>query len=181
MFDKLVDLLVSSLRLFQFFTVVPAYGGGVILRLGLFHRMAGPGFHWLWPFRIEEALTTNVVPETMIVGPQSLTTIDEVSVVIATVVTFGVDDPKRFLLEIEGASQVIEDATYGIVAHLIMEHTWPELIAMDMANELTKAVRRQAKRYGVDIVQVQIADFTRSKSLRLVQQHANHFPGVTKV
>lgn len=179
MFDKLVDLLVSSLRLFQCFTVIPAYGGGVILRLGVFHRMAGPGFHWLWPFRIEDALSTNVVPETMIVGPQSLTTKDGVPLVISTIVTFSVDDVKKYLLEIEGASHVIEDAAYGIVAQLIMEHTWHELISMNMPNELSKDTRRQAKRYGVYVLQVQIADFTRSRSIRLISAHANQYYGVT--
>ena len=143
--------------------------------------MADPGFHWLWPFKIEEALSTNVVPETMIVGPQSLTTKDEVGVVISTVVTFSIFDVKIYLLEIEGASQVIEDSTYGIVAHAVMDSTWPGLISMDLAGELSKSVRRYAKRYGVDIKQVQIADFTRSKSLRLIQSHANKFPSVTTV
>jgi regulator of protease activity HflC (stomatin/prohibitin superfamily) len=181
MFDKLVDLFISSLRLFQFFTVVPAYGGGVILRLGRYHRPAAAGFHWMWPFRVEECLSTNVVPETMLVGPQSLTTRDGVSLVISTVVTFAIDDVKVFLLEIEGAGQVIEDATYGIVAHMIMERTWAELAEIDLANELGKTVRRAAKRYGVQIVQVQIADFTRSRSLRLVLGYANKFPVVNAV
>lgn len=178
MFDKLVDLLVSFGRMFMFWTVLPAYCSGVILRFGVFHRLAGPGFHWKWPFEIETVLSTNVVPETMMVGPQSLTTKDEVPLVISTVVTFSVSDAKVFLLDIEGANQVIEDATYGIVAHMILEHTWAELLNMDIANELTKTVRRQAKRYGVDIKQVQLADFTRSRSIRLVQGHASHFAPV---
>ena len=135
----------------------------------------------MWPFRVEECLSTNVVPETMLVDPQSLTTKDGVSLVISTVVTFAIDDVKVFLLEIEGAGQVIEDATYGIVAHMIMERTWAELAEIDLANELSKTVRRAAKRYGVQIVQVQIADFTRSRSLRLVLGHANKFPVVNAV
>jgi regulator of protease activity HflC (stomatin/prohibitin superfamily) len=169
MLDRLVDLIVASLRLFLFFTVVPTYSRGVVLRFGRFNRIADPGFHWMWPFNIEELIATNVVPETMNVGPQSLTTKDGVSVVIGTVVTFGIEDVKRFLLEIEGANQVVEDSTYGAVSKLVMEKTWAQLGEIDLPNELTKAVRRQAKRYGVDVVQVQISDFTRSRSFRLMQ------------
>lgn len=171
MFDKLVELLISSLRLFLFFTVVPSYAGGVILRFGKFHRLAEPGFRWLWPFRVEEVLLTNVVPETMNVGPQSLTTSNDIPLVIATVVTFGVSDPKTFLLEVEGANQVVEDSTYGVVSELVLGHTWEELLNMDLATQLTKLVRKQAKRYGVDVRSVAIADFTRSRSLRLMQPH----------
>lgn len=175
MFDKLVDLLVQFIHLFFIATVVQQYAGGVILRFGKFHRIVEPGFHWMWPFRIEEALTINVVPETMPVGPQSLTTKDGVSVIISTVTTFRIVDVKTFLLEIEGAGQVIEDAVYGIVAAFVMERTWAELQAIELANELSKIVRRKAKVYGVEIITVQIADWTRSRSLRLMQQVHGHF------
>lgn len=182
MFDRLVDFIIQFLDLFRFFTVVPCYAGGVMLRLGKFNRMLLPGFHWKWPFRIEEALSTNVVPETMPVGPQSLTTKDGTSVVISTVVTFSIVDVKTFLLGIEGAGQVIEDATYGIVAQFVMSHGWEELReGLDMANELTKAVRRHAKKYGVDVLTVQIADFTRSRSYRLMQPMHGHFSPVHHV
>jgi regulator of protease activity HflC (stomatin/prohibitin superfamily) len=169
MFDKLVDLLVSSLRMFMFWTVVDSYAGGVILRFGKFNRLADPGFHWLWPFNIETVLRTNVVPETMTVGPQSLTTADDISIVIGVVVTFGISDVKTFLLEIEGANQVVMDSTFGVVSQLVMRHTWGELQSMDKPKELTKAVRAQAKRYGVEVVKVAVSDFTRSRSLRLMQ------------
>lgn len=175
MFDRLVDFLIQFLDLFRFFVVIPSYGDGVVLRFGKFHRLTHPGFHFIWPFKIEEVLSTNVVTETMPVGPQSLTTKDGVSIVISTVVTFRKTDVKTFLLEIEGAGQVIEDATYGIVAQFVMGHSWDELReGMDMANELTKAVRRQAKKYGVDIITVQISDFTRSRSYRLMQPMHGH-------
>jgi regulator of protease activity HflC (stomatin/prohibitin superfamily) len=166
--DRLVDLLIQAIRLFQFFTVVMDYERGVILRLGRFHRLANPGFHWMWPFNAESLIYTNVVPETMNVGPQSLTTKDGVSVVVGGVVTFAVEDAHKFLLEIEGGNQVIEDATYGIVSRFVMDKTWDELRACDIAGELSKAVRRQAKRYGVNVQTYQISDFTRSRSFRLM-------------
>ena len=173
MLDKLVDLLAQFIHLFFIARVVPQYAGGVILRFGKFHRMAGPGFRWLWPFRIEDLLSTNVVLETMSVGPQSLTTKDGVSVVISTVTTFQVSDVKAFLLGIY-AVQVIEDAVYGIVAAFVMSHSWAELQETDIPGELTKIVRHKAKVYGVEIITVQIADWTRSRSYRLMQHGAVH-------
>lgn len=108
------------------------------------------------------------------VGPQSLTTVDGHSVVITTVVTFNIEDIKTFLLDIEGAHQVIEDSTYGIVASFVMKHTWQQLLDVDISKELTKDVRRSAKKYGVAIDNVQVADFTRSRSIRLLQQLLHH-------
>lgn len=174
MFDKLVDLLVQCIQLFFFWSIVPQYASGVILRFGVFHRLAPPGRRWIWPFMIEELLSHNTIPDTIKVGPQSLTTKDGVSVIISTVTTFQVEDAKTFLLTIEGSTQVLEDSVYGIVAAFVMERTWEELQALNMPNEMGKAVRRKAKAYGVDIISVQIADWTRSRSLRLMLQASGH-------
>ena len=174
MFDRLIDLVVQFLHLFQFWFVTSDWQKSLVLRLGRLHRHAGPGFHWKWPLHIEVVLSASVVLETITVGPQSLTTKDDQSIVMSTVVTFRIADVQKFLLDVEGAHQVIEDSTYGINSTFIMDRTWPVLRAMDVGHELTKLIRRQAKRYGVEIENVQIADFTKSKSFRLVQSMNHH-------
>ena len=186
MFDKLIDLLVTWIKLFFIGFFINEYQQGVVLRLGKFHRQVGPGFHWKWPFDIEVEISTNVVPETMMVGPQSLTTQDGVSIVISTVVTFKVDDPRKYLLEVDGAQQVIEDTTYGAVASFVMDHTWDQLRSispvgngekekfLNSDNEITKIVRRLAKSYGVEILNVRLSDCTKSRSIRLMQQLSHH-------
>jgi regulator of protease activity HflC (stomatin/prohibitin superfamily) len=178
--DKLIQLVVEFATLFQLFAVLPQYAGGVVMRWGKFNRMAKPGFNWVWPFMVEHMLHINVVPETMPVGPQSLTTRDRKSVVISTIVTYSVEDVKKHLLEIEGAGQVIEDSIYGVVSKYVLNHTWEEMLApeTDMPSELSIAARRTAKRYGVNIITVQIADFTLSRSYRLMQPVHGHFAAI---
>jgi regulator of protease activity HflC (stomatin/prohibitin superfamily) len=179
--DRIVDLLIQCIRLLQFFTVIADYERGVILRLGRFNRLANPGFHWMCPLNVETLLYTSAVPETMNVGPQSLTTKDGASVIVGGVVTFSIEDAHKFLLEIEGGNQVIEDSTYGIVSRFVMDRTWAELGQIDIAGELTKAVRRQAKRYGVNVQTYQISDFTRSRSFRLMASPSGAAKGYTAI
>ena len=174
MLDKLIDVLLDVFKSMRFCVVVHSYEAGVVLRFGKFHRLLAPGFHWLIPAYIEVPLTVNVVPETMQVGPQSLTTKDGVSIIVSVIDTFEIEDVKIFLLEIEGAHQVIEDATFGQVAKVIRSLTWEELQAVDVGNEITKAVRAQAKKYGVRIISVQICDLTRSRSFRMMQSASAH-------
>lgn len=176
MFDKLVELFIQFIELFQFFFVVRAYERGLVLRFGKFHRLVEPGLHWRWPFRVEIDLLVNVVPETVTIGPQSLTTKDEQSIIVASVVTYRISDVRTFLLDIEGAHQVIEDSACGTVAQFVLGRTWEELKAVDVNNELTKKVRSLAKRYGVEVLNVQVTDFTRSRSIRLVAAmgHSSH-------
>lgn len=172
MLDRLVDLLIACAKWFQFCIIVRDYEGGVCLRWGRYHRMLKPGFHWLWPFHIEEALLCNVVLETIITQPQSLTTKDGVSTVGSFVVTFMVYDPRLFLLEVYNALNVVEDSTVGNVSRMIEDSTWDEIRADGWAEKLTSMVRRRAKPYGVHILSVQPADLTRSRSIRLIQQTA---------
>lgn len=181
MFDKFVDVFLSSLRFMQFMCVIRAYERGVVLRFGKFHREIGPGRHWMWPFMIEEVWTTNVVPETMKIGPQSLTSRDGKSVVITTVITFHVFDVRKFLLEVEGANHAIEDAAYGSVARAVMVNDWTERVRNEMAAILTAEVAEQAAQYGVGINAVQIADFTESTSVRVMQQLSNRFEPLRQV
>lgn len=169
MFDRLIELVIQFIELFRFFQVVKTYQGGVILRLGKFKRNAKVGFNWLLPFYIDEVIHCNVVTETMLVGPQSLTTRDGKQVVVSTVITFKVEDPKIFLLEIEGANRVIEDSTFGEVSDWVTSRTWGQLVEADVANELSKKMRRRAKVFGVEIQRVQIVDLTTSRSIRLLQ------------
>jgi regulator of protease activity HflC (stomatin/prohibitin superfamily) len=171
MFDKLVDLLIQFLGLFRFWTIIKDWEMGIMLRLGRFHRMADPGFHWRWPFNIEECYYAPVNMMTRIVGPQSLTTKDGVSLIISVVITEQIEDVKKFLVTANHGRSIVEDCTYGAVATVVHDKTWRELEEMDLARTLEITVRRQAKKYGVDIVQLQLVDFTRSKSFRLMQSH----------
>lgn len=176
MFDKLIDLFKQFGRIFVFWYVADPYEGGVVLRLGKFHRMISMGLNWIIPFSAERVLLANCATHTLIVGPQSLMTKDGRQVVLSCVVTCTVEDPKAFILEINGGMAALDDASAGVVSKLIMDHTLPELQAMDISNELTKDVRRFSKPWGIAITRVQLIDFTLTRSIRLLQSIAQTYP-----
>lgn len=174
MLDKLIEFILSILKIFQFFDVVYVWQRGLVLRLGKFHREVGPGLVWLLPCYIDQLQVENVVMETLPVGPQSLMTKDRKNLVFGTVVSFSIEDTKKFLLEVEGRNEFIQDSTYGIQAKFIMDRTLEELLNCDLENEISKIVRRRAKDWGVAINRVQISDFSLSRSIRLIQPIVKH-------
>lgn len=175
MFDKLFEIIFRFAAFFQFFMVLRVFQGGVILRLGKFHRLAKLGLNWIWPFSIEEVHTTNTVIETMIIGPQSLITKDGKEIIVTTMATFRVIDAKVFLLEIEGANRVIEDSAFGEVAAWVTEQSYEELLKADITARLTTRLRKRARAYGVEIIRVQLVDLTKSRSIRLMQSVTNSY------
>jgi regulator of protease activity HflC (stomatin/prohibitin superfamily) len=176
MFDKLIDLLKQFGRFFVFWYVMDPYEGSIILRMGKFHKKAKVGLNWILPFVVDRVLGCNIATHTLVVGPQSLMTKDGKAIVITTVITCTVEDSQPFILEINGGMTALDDAATGVVSRLIMQHTLQELLAMDMANELTKDVRRFAKPWGVGISRVQISDFSVTRSIRLLQSMSHTYP-----
>jgi regulator of protease activity HflC (stomatin/prohibitin superfamily) len=176
MFDKIFDFIKQFARFFVFWYVQDPYNGALIIRLGKVWKKASPGLNWMLPFLIDMVIECNVSTHTLVVGPQSLVTKDGKPVVITTVITCTVEDVEPFLLQVNGGMTALDDAATGVVSRLVMGNTWDQLLAMDIANELTKDVRRFAKPWGVGISRVQLSDFMQMRSLRLLMSQNHIYP-----
>ena len=170
MFDRLFDIILQFLDLFRFWEVVDQYERGIVLRLGKFQRELDPGVHLLIPFGVDRAIKDNVVPRTMNLGAQSLTTADGVQVVIGVVVTARIHDIQKSILEVETVDEAVVDACYAETASVVHGHTWEQLQAGDIDEKLRQACRKRAWSYGVEIMRTQISDLSRCRSLRLWTQ-----------
>lgn len=170
MFDRLVDLLVNFIELFYFACTIRQYEQGVVFTLGKATRVLKPGFHFVAPFGIEEVFRANVVPEARALTPQAITTRDGVGVVITAVLTWSIRDIKTYICEVENAEGVLADASRGNIRRLIAGKTWDELreAGGDLDTLLTKAVRRQAFRWGIEVHTVTLADVARARTMRVI-------------
>lgn len=170
--DRLIEWLISIIDLFFFVRVVDTWEAGVVLRLGHFHRNAGPGWHFVAPFKIERLITTHTNRSTTRLDPQSLTTADGVAVVISAVVTWRVTSARKVLLECDGHQQVMLDSSTGVLAEFVTGVTWADLVTEEFRRTITSAVAQKAKKWGIKVIQVQLCDVTRCRSLRLFSAHS---------
>ena len=170
MLNRLIDLLLDLIALFYFGTVVAVYERAVVLRLGKFSRELQPGFHWVWPFAIEEVLKVNVVPESNDLPAQALTTADGRNIVASAVVVYRVRDVRKLLLETEDAETVLADASRGTIRQHLCRLTWDEIRqpGSKIDDDLTRAVRSNAFRWGIEVLSVMLSDLSRTAVLRLV-------------
>jgi regulator of protease activity HflC (stomatin/prohibitin superfamily) len=169
MFERLLDLILQSIAFFIPFVVIDQFEEAVVLRFGKFHRTLGPGFHWIIPFQIERGISDNVVPRTLNLQAQSLTTKEGRMVMVAAVVTASIRDIQKATLEVEGVDHALQDSCYGAIGMLVAAATWEEVQSADFSEALTKACRKQAWRFGIEIQRVQLSDLTLSKTLRIMQ------------
>src|SRR3989344_4456620 len=90
----IVVVWASGIRILQ------EYERGVVLMLGRFWKVKGPGLVWVIPLiQTMRVVDTRVV--TMDVEPQDVITKDNVSVMVNAVVHFRVVDPRRATLDVQ--------------------------------------------------------------------------------
>jgi len=167
MFDKLIDLLAQWWNFLTPAVIIPDYEEAVLLRAGRFKKVLKPGFHVKLPI-IDEVVSHHVVVTTLSLSAQSLYTKDKQNVVVKGVVKYKISDVKVFLLEVFDAQDALADMTQSIIKNIIISLPLDACIDPEIDNTLTKKVRVEAKKWGVDIQQVTLTDIAPIRSFRII-------------
>ena len=167
MIDRLIDLIVEFVGLFQIYTFIDQYEEGVVLRCGKYHRTVGPGWCWVLPMNLESVLTDNVVPTTIELGVQSLHTSDDKHINIQGVLLWKISDIRKVLLEVEDADDALMDAASGYITDMVESHTWEEIRSMEFAKHLKSSIQEQARVWGIRVMRVYISDCSKTRAIRM--------------
>jgi len=167
MFDGIFSFISIFWDYFRFWWVIEQYNKGVKLRWGKFNKVLEPGLHWKRPFA-DFVVETTVVPTTMRLPSQSLTTLDGKSIVLQAVIKYEISDVRVFLMEVNDAVDAIGDMTQAIIKTILTERTWEQCRSTEIDTMITKKARVEAKKWGIDIIQVTISDLGIIRSIRLI-------------
>ena len=168
MFDKIIEFIVTFFDYFKPFWVIEEYNRGVLLRFGKFVKVLDPGIHWKIPLA-DYVLETTIVPTTMRLQHQSLVTSDDEAVVVQAIVKYQVQDVTTLNLKVYDAIDAIADMIQAIIKKFVMENKWDGLRNPELDNEITKKARVEAKKWGLEVIQVTLVDISKAPSVRLIQ------------
>lgn len=168
MFEKLIELLAGAWSNLRPYEIVEAYNRGVVLRFGRYHRTLAPGLHWKWPFA-EDIVSVLACITTLPLPPQTLTTYDDVGVVVAAVVKYEIVKPEPYVTDIWDQRDVLSDVTMGAVRKAVSATKYVDLIASPPEDRVLELVRKEVNRYGFKIHAITFTDLGRVRSLRLIQ------------
>lgn len=166
MFDKLIEVILQFIDQILPFWIVKAYDNGILLTFGKYTKTLKPGFHWKIPF-VQEIITHHIVTALLSIPEQSLTTKDGKQLVVKAVVKYKVDDIKPLLLEVFDSTDAISDVTQAIIKKQIHIRTWEECNNDDIDNEITKKLRVEVRKWGINVESVTMTDIGITASLRL--------------
>ena len=170
MFDKLIEIISHWWLQLVPFVIIREYEEAVLLRFGMFNRVMLAGIHFKIPL-IDEVLDQHVVVTTLSLDAQSLYTKDKQNIVVKGLIKYKIADVKTFLLEVYDAQDALSDMSQSIIKNVIMSMTMDECTDSELDNTLTKKVRVEARKWGVEVQQVTLTDLAPIRSFRLINDN----------
>ncbi len=167
MFDRLINLVVEFIELFQVFVFVKHYQEGVVLRRGKFHRVVKPGLRLVQPAGQDEVLVANVKPEPMYLDVQSLHTGDDYASNIQVGLVWRITDIRVFLLENDDTEDIVSMLCSGVVSRSVQSTKWTAIRAPGYPDTLKAPMNRKVRKRGAEIDEVVVQDFAAGGASRL--------------
>lgn len=170
MFDKLIEIITHWWLQLTPVIIIRDYEQAVLLRFGKFSKVMLPGIHFKIPF-FDEVIDQHVVVTTLSLDAQSLYTQDKQNIVVKGIIKYKISDVKTFLLEVYDAQDALSDMSQSIIKNVIMSMTLDECTDSELDNTLTKKVRVEARKWGVEVQQVTLTDLAPIRSYRLINDN----------
>lgn len=167
MFDKLIEIISNWWLQITPVIIIRDYEEAVLLRFGKFKSVLKPGMHFKIPM-FDEVIDQHVVVTTLSLDAQSLYTKDKQNIVVKGVIKYKISDVKIFLLEVYDDQDALSDMSQSIIKNVIMSMTMDECTDSELDNTLTKKVRVEARKWGVEVQQVTLTDLAPIRSYRLI-------------
>ena len=164
MLDKLVDLIVRFGMDMLPFAIVEQWNGSVQLRFGKFIKVLYPGIHFKIPF-FDSVIETPVITQSVNLPSQTLTTLDDESIVLKSIIRYKVSNIQTYLLSVMHANDVLIDTTQGIIRDVVERTKWDDLV--DVNSQITNEVKEYVVRWGIEVEAVTITDLGIVKSFRI--------------
>ena len=167
MIERILDFIASFWRLFLPWVVVDDFEGGVLLRLGRFHKELSPGFQWKLPL-FDMPVVTSTVITTMALRAQTLTTKDDLTIVVAAIVKYRIENVRAYLLDVWDSADVLNDVTMGAIREIVASYNYAYLHDHLIEEDVFRIVHEETRKFGVEVLKVTFSDLGKVKSLRLI-------------
>jgi regulator of protease activity HflC (stomatin/prohibitin superfamily) len=168
MVEKLLDLIVQIWEHILPWYIVTEMEEGCVLRFGKFHKTSQKGLHWKLPF-VDKVYHQHIKTCTAHLPSQSLTTLDNQTVVIKVIVRYTITDVKSYTLEVWDAHDIITDTIQGVIGDVVSNNDW-DTIRKGIEEVILTQSHDIVSNWGVNIEKITLSDLTIMKTFRLVHE-----------
>lgn len=153
-----LTLVVILVVLFQSAVfILKEYERGVVLRLGRFTAIRGPGFVIIWPF-IDKLLRVDLRIITYDIPSQDVITRDNVSVKVNGVLLFKIVEPDKAILQVENffaaTSQYAQTTLRSVCGEVELDDLLQKRVELNM--KIQEIIDQKTHAFGVKVVTVEV-------------------------
>jgi regulator of protease activity HflC (stomatin/prohibitin superfamily) len=162
-------LIVVALGGLLFFSAykIKAYEQGVVLRLGVYRGLKGPGLRFIIPF-VDELLRVDQRVITMDIPPQDIITRDNVSIKVNAVLYFRVVEPSRSVLAVENSiyatSQIAQTTLRSVCGQAELDEMLSEREAIN--HKIQEIIDNHTDPWGIKVSLVEVKDIDLPQEMR---------------
>lgn len=175
MLQPIFDAIIYLWHLIQFWEVISQFEEGIVLRLGNFHRritskngLFGTGLHFIWPLAIEHVYDHVIIPDTIALNSQSITTADGIGITVEAVVKFRVFIVEDYLLKVTDQEAAFADISATAIADAITTTTYEDLLTTDISSNIHSDIQDRILEYGIEIQSVAFRTMQKCRTIRLI-------------
>lgn len=154
-------LIVVVVVVLSFLREVKQYERGVVLTMGKYTGMRGPGWSVIVPvFQKMEKVDLRV--KAVDVPDQKVITRDNVSAVINAVIYYKVSDAAKAILEVEDFRYAIMQLAQTTMRNIVGGADLDEVLAErdKLSERIQEIVDRETEQWGITVVNVELKDFS---------------------
>ena len=170
MFDKLVALIERFGYQLMPWVIIEELNAGVHLRYGRYINTLNSGVHFKIPF-FDNIIECPVITQSVNLPSQTLTTLDDESIVLKAIIRYKVSNVRTYLLGVMHANDVLIDTTQGMIRDIVEVTTWEDLV--DVNHQITDEVKEFVVKWGIEVEAVTITDLGIVKSFRIFGDEAH--------
>lgn len=161
-------LVLGAIALPAWLKMVDQWQRAVVLRLGRYQGLRGPGLFFLIPFFETIAVLIDVRIRTTEIRAEEALTRDTVSIAMEAIVFWQVRDPARAATEVENFVVAVEQVAQTSLREIIGARDLTSLLTNRAAAdaELRTVIARKTERWGVEVSSVEIKDIGIPPSLQ---------------
>ena len=167
MYYYIAAALVALIGVSKTIKILSNWERAVVLRLGKFHKITGPGPIILLPF-LDKAYRVDTRIVTLDVPKQEMMTRDNVPVTVDAVVLFSVIDPSAAILKIENFQRTTSLIAQTTLRSTIGQAELDELLSQrERINQhLQTVIDEQTEPYGIKVNAVEVRDVSLPETMK---------------
>jgi regulator of protease activity HflC (stomatin/prohibitin superfamily) len=141
----------------------------VILRLGNFQRLQGPGLYFIVPL-FETTTRADIRTRTMDIPSQEAITKDNISVRVDAVVFYKIEDTKKAILNIDDYMYAVRQFSQTTLRNVVGEKDLDEILEgrEDVARAIKNTVDQASKQWGIDIEKVELQNIELPEDMKRI-------------